>query len=551
MEKEIGNSSTGEDYQQSVSRTSSFSSIVEAFVPAVHTTKEIWRQPKLHRDTAVPSADIATKYNSHRTETWYELFYDLVFVAGAIQIGNFMKYDISIWGLFKSGLVFAVLRSTWDQLMFYQNKFDTKDIVHHIYYLIQAMCAFMMALHLSTADHGWNQKADLKSFAFAAMVSRLVHCVMYIQVIVTTKKFRNHFKIMTLSQIISSTLFAISAETSRENESFVWFWLSAIIVERSLTFAVVKYLIPKKNQAPPHFGHLSHRQATFILLILGEAIIALVQSNTESEHDIYYYLRGLMGFGLVFNVGDVYYQQQVVGQISFLENGKNRPINLWMALHLCLSIAILYFAVGLKLVFNVDESEGRIEKYEYLLSWSAAATLILIFFIRMTHKGITYQGKRVRIHSYVFRFVVSIICAVVPLFARDANATIGILFALSSILILQDLFSHSGIRDRDSMPEHSAVRQAEDSINSSSASRIARVDNGQSTTSLNTESFFCQDESFGRDKYILERSCQNSDTNTNIIRGVLNDEHGAVYVPTEKSRIYGGHSSFKDPLLSS
>lgn len=91
------------------------------------------RKPQLHRDTAVPSVDMDTRFNSHRNETWYELFYDLVFVAGAIQIGNFMKYDISIWGLFKSGIIFAVLRSTWDQLMFYQNKFDTKGTFHNFF----------------------------------------------------------------------------------------------------------------------------------------------------------------------------------------------------------------------------------------------------------------------------------------------------------------------------------------------------------------------------------------------------------------------------------
>ena len=99
------------------------------------------RKPQLHRDTAVPSVDMGTRFNSHRNETWYELFYDLVFVAGAIQIGNFMKYDISIWGLFKSGIIFAVLRSTWDQLMFYQNKFDTKGtwnflLFQYWYYII-------------------------------------------------------------------------------------------------------------------------------------------------------------------------------------------------------------------------------------------------------------------------------------------------------------------------------------------------------------------------------------------------------------------------------
>jgi low temperature requirement protein LtrA len=178
-------------------------------------------------------------------------------------------------------------------------------------------------------------------------------------------------------------------------------------------------------------------QATFVLLILGEAIIALVQSNTESNHDINYFLRGLMGFGLVFNVGDVYYQQQVVGRIAFYESPKSKPITLWTALHLFLSISILYFAVGLKLVFNAEGSEGRIQKYEYLLCWSASATLSLIFLIRMTHKGIRYKGKRVRWFSYMFRFGICILCTIIPLFSEEALFTIGTLFGFSSLLVLQ------------------------------------------------------------------------------------------------------------------
>jgi hypothetical protein len=163
----------------------------------------------------------------------------------------------------------------------------------------------------------------------------------------------------------------------------------------------------------------------------------LVQSNTDPNHDINYYIRGLMGFGLVFNVGDVYYQQQVVGRIAFYESPKSKPITLWTALHLFLSMAILYFAVGLKLVFNADDSEGRIQKYEYLLCWATSATLSLIFFIRMTHKGISYKGKRVRWFSYMFRFGISFLCCIVPLFAKEAIATIGMLFFYSSLLVLQ------------------------------------------------------------------------------------------------------------------
>ena len=45
-------------------------------------------------------------------------------------------------------------------------------------------------------------------------------------------------------------------------------------------------------------------------MILGEAIIQLVQAqHGQSFED---YAKAIMGFGVVFNIGDVYYQQQVI-----------------------------------------------------------------------------------------------------------------------------------------------------------------------------------------------------------------------------------------------
>lgn len=55
-------------------------------------------------------------------ETWYELFYDLVFVASAIQLGTVIKYDHRLLGMAKASVLFLMLRSTWDHLTLYQNR---------------------------------------------------------------------------------------------------------------------------------------------------------------------------------------------------------------------------------------------------------------------------------------------------------------------------------------------------------------------------------------------------------------------------------------------
>lgn len=62
-------------------------------------------------------------HDDHRAETWYELFYDLVFVAAALQLGMIIKYDHRLVGIVKAAILFLMLRSTWDHLTAYQNRY--------------------------------------------------------------------------------------------------------------------------------------------------------------------------------------------------------------------------------------------------------------------------------------------------------------------------------------------------------------------------------------------------------------------------------------------
>ena len=45
-----------------------------------------------------------------------------------------------------------------------------------------------------------------------------------------------------------------------------------------------------------------------VLYSSGEAVIQLVQS--EGDYDVYSLIRAVLGFAIVFNVGNVYYEQQ-------------------------------------------------------------------------------------------------------------------------------------------------------------------------------------------------------------------------------------------------
>jgi hypothetical protein len=197
-------------------------------------------------------------------------------------------------------------------------------------------------------------------------------------------------------------------------------------------------------------SHCTALQATFILLILGEAIIQLVQHNAgETVGD---YVRGLLGFAVVFNIGDLYYQQQLHATALMWDTQARSYISI--SLHLFLSMSILFLAAGIKLVYENssgedDDAHGGEDNGDrevaFLLCLSAAASIIFIFIIRIQHKGFCFRGaSKYRHLSYLYsRGVVAILCALIPFFTYNPTWCIINLFVLTSSLLIQVIIHYT------------------------------------------------------------------------------------------------------------
>ena len=126
--------------------------------------------------------------HGHRSETWYELFYDLVFVASALQLGLIIKYDHRPLGMAKAAILFYMLRSTWDHVTSYQNRFHKSDLTHMAYYILQSMGACIIALHLRIEEEAvhyenefsWDRALHQRPIALMAGTVRLLTTFMYV-----------------------------------------------------------------------------------------------------------------------------------------------------------------------------------------------------------------------------------------------------------------------------------------------------------------------------------------------------------------------------------
>jgi hypothetical protein len=176
-------------------------------------------------------------------------------------------------------------------------------------------------------------------------------------------------------------------------------------------------------------------------------------------------------FGIVFNLGDIYYQQQIVGKHLFHLTKAHKSPYLWAMLHMSLSISILYFSAAIKLLNTdyegeqhhhemMEEGKGQqlnttfprhlsahqhsFHDEKYLCS-CVTISLLLIYLMRLQHKGLADEGKlRLRKWSYAFKFFCSLACSGVPWIAQTTTQCMAYLFAITGLLIIQDLVSHEG-----------------------------------------------------------------------------------------------------------
>src|SRR5947208_15748107 len=65
-----------------------------------------------------------------RHATWFELFFDLVFVAAVAQLADGFVHAPSAEAFLRFGGLFVAIAWAWMGVAFYANRFDTDDIVY-------------------------------------------------------------------------------------------------------------------------------------------------------------------------------------------------------------------------------------------------------------------------------------------------------------------------------------------------------------------------------------------------------------------------------------
>ena len=387
-------------------------------------THSLWRPPQLH-----------TEWNAHneaeRKVTWLELFYDLVYVATLIQLGNTLSKDVSVIGFLQFVALFVPIWWSWTGLTFYTNRFVVDDVVHRT--LVFAQIIGIATMGVSVAG------------AFGDLANQFTLSYVFIRFILILLYLRAGRHVPQAKPLCDQRVVGFSAAAA------IWFislfvpapfkyilWAIGMLVD------IYTPLSKKSNELqgllPPDPPHMSERYGIFTIIVLGESFVKVIDEVSGQQIGLWGYVFSVFGIAVVSSLWWIYFDDIVEQAIKGI-----RGTYVWVYSHLPLAIGLTAFGVAAKKVFIQPSFEPLEAKYRILYCVSVILTLVFIAFIDLVterHDQAVDNTQR----AY-WRFGAAFIILLIALFG-------GSLAPIPFIIIMAIIFSVQIIID---LPRRDAI----------------------------------------------------------------------------------------------
>jgi low temperature requirement protein LtrA len=239
-------------------------------------------EPPRLRTTADPREE--------RHATWFELYFDLIFVAAVAQLSDTLARDPSGPVFARFCALFVVVAWAWAGFAFYANRFDTDDLIFRLAKSGAMVAIAALAINLTRvmAGHG-----GAVGFAAAYVAVRSLLIALYFRA-------RRHLRGpgRRLSEVyiagfsFAAALWLLSIFLPGPTRYLLWG------VGLAVDLVVPLRAWPALGAAPVVVSHLTNRFGTFFIIVLGESVVAVVVGVTGLEFS----LRSWIVAGICFSI---------------------------------------------------------------------------------------------------------------------------------------------------------------------------------------------------------------------------------------------------------
>jgi low temperature requirement protein LtrA len=200
-----------------------------------------------------------------RHATWLELFLDLVFVVAIAELGMNFAAEPTAAGFARYLALFVPVWWAWAGFTFYATRFDTDDLVYRVLVLLGMFAVAALATTLPEAlDGGQNE------FVVAYVAVRLLLLVLYARArrhVPPARALASWFMLM-FGSAVAVWLVSLAAPTPWKYA----LWVGALALELGAPPRAWRMIA----DAPIHPAHIPERFGLLTIIVLGEAVIAVV-----------------------------------------------------------------------------------------------------------------------------------------------------------------------------------------------------------------------------------------------------------------------------------
>lgn len=302
--------------------------------------------------------------------TWLQLFFDLVYVAILIELGNNLAHDLTLQGVIEFALLFIPIWWSWLEFVDYGRRYPIDDIGQRVLTVLYMAIMLLLAFEI----HSLSGSGTI-TFLFTYGLSKFVLAIMYGRAWIAYPNYRHQASHRLVGYLLAGVLWIGIAFIAPSNW---WLWVLPIVLAMFLPLLIrLSHKISGRSDCPDppiKYEFTLDRFGELTIIVLGEFFIKLVTSSEGRELSFVNYFIGTGLLGISVSLWWLYFDH--LEHANLAKAGSQ--IQLWAYAHYPFMVAITAYGVVGNKIFAASP-RMPLDDTKRLLFTTALATAVLAF----------------------------------------------------------------------------------------------------------------------------------------------------------------------------
>jgi low temperature requirement protein LtrA len=313
-----------------------------------------------------------------RKVSWLELFFDLVFVAAVTQVAEPLRHHYSFHELTRLAPLFLLICWAWKGQAVFATRFGADRTGDRVLTLVQM---FTLAALAANAKDSLDSESTA-GFVAAYAVIRLILVGQYAHV-----RRATHAQALATRYLAghgaAALLFLASAFV--EAPARYWIWGLAAAID----FTTPWFAVPLTVDLPPDRAHLPERLGLFMLILLGDAVIAVMQGmESQDTWTPAAAVSAFLGMAILFLLWWSYFDGAAGAADQQVRTPRDAVrLHIWSYAHLPLYLGVIVTGVGLRRLVTSASRTSLGHDDAMILAGAVATVMVALIVIALTSGG--------------------------------------------------------------------------------------------------------------------------------------------------------------------